>query len=114
MKISELEGDKLDFWAYRATGGTDDFPSFYATKYHEDRFAYSTDWKYGGPIIEREDIRTMRPETISDGPCWVASRGLIGIVEFEDDFGWYSGPTPLIAAMRAFVASKYGDEVPDE
>jgi hypothetical protein len=24
------------------------------------------------------------------------------------------GPTPLIAAMRAFVASKYGDEVPDE
>jgi hypothetical protein len=24
---------------------------------------------------------------------------------------WISGPTPLIAAMRCFVASKLGDEV---
>jgi hypothetical protein len=28
----------------------------------------------------------------------------------DEDCGYY-GPTPLIAAMRAYVASKLGDEV---
>jgi len=63
----------------------------------------STDWSQGGPIIERERI-----ELHGDG-----------------DEGWIAhdylrpkqyGPTPLIAAMRCFVASKLGDtvDIPDE
>jgi len=58
---------------------------------------YSTNWLQGGPIIEREKI------TISDAnEGWVA--GYNGTLS-------YFGPTPLIAAMRCFVASEMGDEV---
>ncbi len=55
-------------------------------------WAPSTDWAQGGPLIEREKI------TLSD--CeggWAA--GYAGTL---NSFG----PTPLIAAMRCFVASK--------
>jgi len=62
-------------------------------------FSPSTHWGQGGPIIEREDIS---PRSCGDG-SWVAD--------------WYFGdvrcvgPSPLIAAMRCYVASKLGDEV---
>jgi hypothetical protein len=68
--------------------------------------AYSTDWSQGGPIIDREHISTAYV-------YW-------GEWEAWDDKTMpppkYRGPTPLIAAMRCYVASKLGDEVevPDE
>lgn len=57
----------------------------------------STDWAQGGPIIDRESIGLMPSRT----------------AYYERDGGTYYsyGPTPLIAAMRCFVASKLGDEV---
>ena len=65
-------------------------------------------WGQGGPIIEREMINVksnlarMReyPEYdwLSDCP---EKRICVS----------FSGPTPLIAAMRCFVASRLGDEV---
>ena len=58
---------------------------------------YSTDWEWGGPIIERERI-----ELEWNGPDWLA--------QIEADNEWY-GPTPLIAVMRCYVACKLGDEV---
>ena len=65
-------------------------------------FKPTMDWSDGGPIIEREKI------TISDAlDEWVAgSKGRLT----------YFGPTPLIAAMRCFCASKLGDtvEIPKE
>jgi hypothetical protein len=60
----------------------------------------STNWALGGPIIEREKIATnysMKRE------CWFAENFI------ETEIG--SGATPLIAAMRCYVASKLGDEV---
>ena len=59
------------------------------------------DWSQGGPIIEREHI-------------WLAE-GIDGMwrATMKPHF-WdraSDGPTPLIAAMRAFVASKFGEEV---
>jgi hypothetical protein len=65
--------------------------------------AYSTDWAQGGPIIEREWIALEFLAGAGDAgmDVWVASIG--GIDE--------CGPTPLIAAMRCYVASKLGDEV---
>ncbi len=67
---------------------------------------YSTDWSQGGPIIEREkyDLHWMpRPQ------LWGAHR----IQHATDGFTTHSamGPTPLIAALRCYVASKLGDEV---
>jgi len=66
---------------------------------------YSTDWSFGGPIIEREKIRL----NCGDGTWGVAE----GVWEAAHPRNIYVsfGPTPLIAAMRCYVASKLGDEV---
>ena len=69
---------------------------------------YSTDWAQGGQIIEREKIGLREPHEVKDR--WYA-RITTDVTVFMQP-----GPTPLIAAMRCFVASKLGDEaeVPDE
>jgi len=73
-------------------------------------FKPSTEWSDGGPIIERERIAI-----IEDGyRCteWDAYvRGYYSSDEGLAGDGSESGPTPLIAAMRAYVASKFGGEV---
>ena len=76
---------------------------------------YSTDWSQGGPIIEREFIE-LRNQTCFSGGWeawkWNDEKQAYTIVGKK---GVYC-PTPLIAAMRCYVASKLGDEieVPDE
>jgi hypothetical protein len=70
---------------------------------HLGIYSPSTDWSQGGPIIERERIH-VQP---SIGGVWQA----------ELVFGKQSyGPTPLVAAIRCYVASKLGDdvEIPEE
>ena len=72
------------------------------------RFNPSTNWSQGGPIIEREGISiTMLFQE------WEA---LLDLNEGDGTVEVCRGPTPLIAAMRCFVASCLGDEVnvPDE
>ncbi len=60
---------------------------------------YSTDWAVGGPIIYREGISWH----CANKSSWHAySYGS------ADNF---NGPTPLIAAMRCFVASQMGETV---
>lgn len=62
----------------------------------------STDWSQGGPIIEREGIATRRwLETGWEADKW----------NFKFDERHMNGPTPLIAVLRCYVASKLGDEV---
>ena len=67
---------------------------------------YSTDWLWGGPILDRERI-TIRQWT--DMP-------IIHAYMPHDGAPWGAGPTPLIAAMRCYVASKLGNQinVPEE
>lgn len=79
-------------WAVNKCEGTQ--PSQYTE--------YATQWRDGGPIIEREGITLTHQDT-----RWGA--------QTDDDLFAY-GPTPLIAAMRCFVASKLGEivEVPRE
>jgi hypothetical protein len=68
-------------------------------------FLPSTDWAHGGPLVERER-GSLFPELIPGAPIvWVARMG--DGTRRSQGFG----PTPLVAAMRAFVASKLGDEV---
>lgn len=68
----------------------------------ELRCEFSTNWAQGGPIIEREGIALL-PEYE-----WC---GYIDNIRSQK-----YGPTPLIAAMRCYVASKLGDtvEIPEE
>lgn len=59
-------------------------------------------WERCGPIIEQEKIDVMWSYS-SD--CWIA------ISYLRDECVEGYGRTPLIAAMRCYVASKFGDEV---
>ena len=99
MKTSELTGAALDRAVHQA---------WCEGACHDEPFpSYSTDWAQGGPIIERErislfeDVNDWSAKASIDHPLW--------------DKRW-AGPTPLIAAMRCFVASKLGDtiEIPNE
>ena len=95
MKTAELTGAALD-WAVAKCVGVEftyeDHPA------HElICFKYSTDWSQGGPIIEREGLSITH-----QGTRWAAQ---------TDSDMFTHGPTPLIAAMRCFVASRLGDEV---
>ena len=67
---------------------------------------YSSAWDDGGPIIERERISVI--QDAGDG-FWTATTKFLfeGGIDGPDGYG----PTPLIAAMRAYVAFKLGDEV---
>lgn len=99
IKTSDLTGPALD-WAVATCEGVD---SEAARLFHEDgHYNYSTDWAHGGPIIERERMTLTYNE---NDDAWEAyyETGM------NDDYE--RGPTPLIAAMRCFVASKLGDEV---
>ena len=73
-------------------------------------FAPSTDWAQGGPIIEREGITWVWEGDLSDSEdrIYEATDWATGNKQ--------EGPTPLIATMRCYVASKLGDEIdiPDE
>lgn len=111
-KVSDLTGAELDY-AVALAEGEDYSPNItyngIGLEYHATE--YSTNWAQGGPIIERERIFLIAPypseklwdaykrEPDTDLPCW-----------------GNTGRTPLIAAMRCYVASRLGDtvEIPDE
>jgi hypothetical protein len=59
----------------------------------------SIDWAQGGAIIERERITLV---AMPDGSWQAKGRDL---------YPHFHNPTPLIAAMRCYVAAKLGDEV---
>jgi hypothetical protein len=61
--------------------------------------AFSADWSQGGPIIEREFLDVWH-----NGFEWVSRLR-------RQSEALFRGPTPLIAAMRCYVASKKGDTV---
>ena len=117
MKTSELTGAQLDYWVAKAEcllGPTQrHFFKTYAIhegacRAHSDASAWrpSADWAVGGPIIDRERIQirpVLRLEGHPDG--W---RAQIGPRAFD-----FFGSAALVAAMRAYVASKFGDDVAD-
>jgi hypothetical protein len=68
-------------------------------------YAPSTDWMQGGPIIEREGINL---DNYAKNPQWSA---WTPAPERDSGEAQAYGPTPLIAAMRCYVASKLGAEI---
>lgn len=96
MKTAELTDLALD-WAVAKSADLP-FPIVYDEEGRKVRVTPSTDWAQGGPIIERERIG-IRDD---GGDGWAA-----------DDYihATMHGDTPLIAAMRCFVASRLGDDV---
>ena len=116
MKTSELTGPALD-WAVAKGEGMPPLVSgtmvvFFGEEpkaLHE--YTPSTDWSQGGPIIEREGL-----SVIPFDDAWWEARCAVAVQRTPARFVERRGPTPLIAAMRCFVASHLGDEVdvPDE
>lgn len=80
---------------------------------------YSSDWSQGGPIIEREKIVLYIYTTGGGGSSYQGWSAKKHERQYDEESGEYikgsdffmSGDTPLIAAMRCYVASKLGDEV---
>ena len=69
-------------------------------------FSPTRHWAQGGPIIEREAHNLFKHNGGTEWccACNVPRDGYTAIVTAE-------GPTPLIAAMRCYVASKLGTDV---
>lgn len=119
MKTNELTGTALD-WAvalanernpiiHKIQCGTNNSP-FKFKGYvaipcgNGDCWTYepSVKWELAGPIIEREHINISNSLTAH----WMAF-----IYDGVDMLYMIDGQTPLIAAMRCYVASKLGDDV---
>lgn len=110
--MSELSGPALDWAVAKCEGEKYGPPMFRVHQNSKGATVYlnagmqqsgvpyrpSTDWAQGGPIIEREWISVWQVGK----NYWKAD--MSGLCSND-------GPTPLIAAMRCFVASKLGDEV---
>lgn len=73
--------------------------------------SYSTDWDVAGPIIERERIE-LHPSR-GDAPWEAGPEGSLEASGMGVSFcgSGQAGPSPLVAAMRSFVASKFGKEI---
>lgn len=107
-KTAELQGAALDWAVAKADGKADD------CEVHAGNVLYgrvtsgfvhyrpSTNWSQGGPLLDGPDGR-IQLLPMFNPDYWnarVAGRS-----------AWMRGDTPLIAAMRCYVASKLGDEV---
>lgn len=113
IKVSEATNTQLDWLVAKCEGFTrltisgvrwsEPAPLGFYEEHPDGDFHPSANWAQGGPISERE---------------WIRSQG------YSDRTGWYAykegvsggGPTELIAKMRCYVASKLDTEVevPDE
>lgn len=116
MKTSELSGAALDLavavcLGHRVAGNYGSYIRIHLPEKEQSgytlTFSPSTDWAQGGPIIEREKIELH---------CWdFHSMPWKAAMWWDDEDSSAEiqayGTTPLIAAMRCYVASKLGDEV---
>lgn len=115
MKANELTGRALDWAVAKCIGHrvAESYGTYIRIHLPEPKqsgytmaFCPSTDWALGGALIERERISvgTEQNEWSAD-----ITAGPTGFVR-----GF--GATPLIAAMRCYVASKLGDtvDIPEE
>lgn len=102
IKTSELVGHALD-WAVAVCQNIEcddeNRPIWFGNGETRIDYTPTTDWAQGGPIIEREMIEII---PIIDN-LWDAMYQVQHISS--------EGQTPLIAAMRCYVANKLGDEI---
>lgn len=94
-KVSELEGEELDLWVLRALANNPKFVD------HLIPPKFSSSWSEGGPIIELAKITIDQLIVYPNARCWIWDEVKRGPYVYE-------GETALIAAMRCFVAFKFG------
>ncbi len=113
VKTSELTGAALDWAVAKAEGNVQlqyDSREGLIIRNILGWIPYrpSVAWQQGGPIIEREWVSVEKRDNELH---WSATLRFANGNRTRE-----RGPTPLIAAMRCYVASKLGDEieVPEE
>lgn len=111
VKVSEASGIVLD-WLVAKCEGEDYSPVITYSGIGQEFPAtnYSTDWSLAGPIIDKYLCELLRCESHCGNRrvvWWEAACGTEG----EPGHVRATGDTPLIAAMRCYVASKLGEEV---
>lgn len=112
IQTSKLVPPALD-WVVAKCEGRGGFFKFLGGTIFDDLLGEwvrpSTDWAQAGPIIEHEEIDIYCHESPKTGSGW-------WVAEITGTNIKAKGNTPLVAAMRCYVASKLGDEVeiPDE
>lgn len=128
-RVDDLIGPELDYWVSRAcearvwvSRGMDGHITSVQLA-HPLRdipmcpFIPSADWEQGGLLIERGRLWISCADS-EDGGEWVASHAPHtegGAADGPPDRQViFEGPTLLVAAMRAFVAAKFGPEVGDD
>ena len=118
MKTSELTGALLDYWIAKAEG-KNHLCFAYEIHGHMGSYSPSSNWEDGGPILQHESISVevicYDNETDKNAINWEAK--FEPPIRENDEVAphWVvaEGRTALVAAMRAYVASKFGDEVED-
>ena len=115
IKTSELEGAALDWAVAVATGYEDHVYTDGGGELRHGVLAYrwapSSEWSQGGPLIEQNIIMLQHTQGAIIGDAigeWMAT------ATYDD--GLCLADTPLIAACRAIVAAKLGDvvDVPED
>jgi hypothetical protein len=105
MKTNELTKTALN-WAVAICENEQVYLPFlnriHADAGESEYYHPSTDWAQGGLIIERESIQLTPDEYTQTWSAYTTNEGN----PYE-----CVGTTPLIAAMRCYVASKLGDEI---
>lgn len=125
MKTAELTGAQLDYWVAKAEGFIKtrseygDKPLLWDTggaffrvdgpvgQLGDERWWPSTNWAHAGPIIERAGLCLLKTAAGWEAGEYPEASGMACSFCGSGQ----SGPTPLIDAMRAFAASKFGEEV---
>lgn len=94
-------GQDLEYWS--SAHGADHFVRMRDADGHGVHWTHgSTDWSEAGPIIQQEKITVRHIGRSIEGQLWDASM---------DEGDEYEGSTPLVAAMRCYVAAKLGPEI---
>lgn len=116
--VSELTGPALDWAVAKCEGhkaaqikANGPVHLFMTVGYSPSPYSPSTNWAQGGPILEREWLDpTPWPNESREDMRWHCQQ-----YDSGGDCDQY-GPTLLIAGMRCYVASKFGDtiELPEE
>lgn len=119
IKTSELIGPALDWavgqCAYTNKAILEDGFVYHASDsgHRMTRCTPSTNWSQGGPIIEEGGIELLCNLTATEAERFSNSRAdwqaFYRYRRSTEDRSYAT--TPLIAAMRCYVASKFGDEV---
>jgi len=103
IKTAELTGPALDWAVAKCEEGWILETNSFISHHQLGRMNFSTKWELGGPIIERGIVSIDKEE---GGKRWVAFAW-----RTDRDLQKSIGPTPMIAAMRCYVASRLGEEV---